>query len=63
MYAKSVRNSTPTPPPPPRCLRCAKAMQLIRKTRRFGELPDVYTFQCRACGELHIEECDVAGRV
>src|SRR5271170_953806 len=62
MYAECVKNSAPTPPSPPRCVRCARPMQLVRKTRRFGELPDLYTFQCRACDESHIEECDVAGR-
>ncbi len=55
MYAGAVKRSAP-PPPPPRCIRCARPMQLIRKTRRFGGLPDLYTFQCSACGELHVEE-------
>ena len=31
-------------------------MQLIRRTPRFGGLPDLYTFECGACGEWHIEE-------
>jgi hypothetical protein len=31
-------------------------MQLIRKTLRFGGLPDLYTFECEAYGETHIEE-------
>jgi uncharacterized protein CbrC (UPF0167 family) len=31
-------------------------MRLIRKTLRFGGLPDVYTFECEACGETHVEE-------
>jgi hypothetical protein len=24
-------------------------------TSRFGDLPDLYTFECRACGVSHIE--------
>jgi hypothetical protein len=31
-------------------------MRLIRKTLRFGGLLDLYTFECAACGETHIEE-------
>jgi len=30
-------------------------MQLVRITSRFEELPDLYTFECRACGLSHIE--------
>ena len=40
----------------PRCVGCAQPMRLMRKTLRFGGLPDVYTFECEACGEWHIEE-------
>jgi len=42
--------------PRPRCVGCAQPMRLIRKTLRFGRLPDLYTFECQACGETHIEE-------
>jgi hypothetical protein len=31
-------------------------MRLVRKTLRFGRLPDLYTFECQTCGETHIEE-------
>ena len=31
-------------------------MRLVRKTLRFAGLPDLYTFECEACGETHIEE-------
>jgi hypothetical protein len=24
--------------------------------REFGGLPDLYTFECEACGETHVEE-------
>ena len=47
------------PPKPPRCFACARPMQLVRRTSRFSGLPDRYAFECRACGELHIEEGDV----
>jgi hypothetical protein len=30
-------------------------MPLARVTSRFGDLPDLYTFECRACGVAHIE--------
>ena len=40
----------------PRCVGCAQPMRLIRKTLRFGGLPDLYTFECEACGETHVEE-------
>jgi hypothetical protein len=46
-------------PKPPRCPRCAQPMQLIRRTTRFGGLPDLFIFECRVCGERHIEEGDV----
>jgi hypothetical protein len=40
----------------PRCFGCARPMELVRRTPRFGELRDVYSFECRACGVWHIEE-------
>jgi hypothetical protein len=30
-------------------------MKLARVTSRFDDLPDLYTFECRACGMSHIE--------
>ena len=48
-------------PKPPHCPSCAQIMQLARVTQRFGDLPDLYTFECRACGVAHIEAgCKVA---
>ena len=41
---------------PPRCLGCARPMQLLRRTWRFGGLPDLYSFYCLACDEWHVEE-------
>jgi len=46
-------------PKPPLCPSCAQIMQLARVTQRFGDLPDLYTFECHACGVAHIE----AGRI
>jgi hypothetical protein len=40
----------------PRCVACARPMRLIRKTLRFAGLPDLYTFECEACGETHVED-------
>jgi hypothetical protein len=42
-------------PRPPLCPSCAQTMRLARITSRFGDLPDVYTFECRACGVWHVE--------
>jgi hypothetical protein len=38
------------------CPSCAQHMRLIRRTQRFGTLPDVCTFECRGCGVSHFEE-------
>jgi hypothetical protein len=40
---------------PPLCADCAQGMRLARITSRFGELPDLHVFECRACGVSHIE--------
>jgi hypothetical protein len=40
----------------PRCPRCAQPMRLVRRTPRFGGLPDLYTFECRSCEISHTEE-------
>jgi len=42
-------------PRPPLCPSCAQIMRLARTTSRFGNLPDLYTFECRACGLSHID--------
>ena len=42
-------------PASPHCPACAQIMRLARITSRFGDLPDLYTFECRACGVSHIE--------
>jgi C4-type Zn-finger protein len=42
-------------PVAPRCAICAQPMQLVRQTPRFGELSDLYTFECRSCGLRHTE--------
>jgi hypothetical protein len=33
-------------------------MKLIRRTQRFGRLPDLCTFECAACDITLIEECN-----
>jgi hypothetical protein len=43
------------PPRPPLCPSCAQLMRLARITSRFDNLPDLNTFECRACGVSHIE--------
>lgn len=55
--ALSMRHehSSKCAPRPPLCPSCAQSMRLVRITSRFGDLPDLYTFECRACGVSHIE--------
>jgi hypothetical protein len=52
MRYKSSNNCEPRPP---HCPSCAQIMRLARITSRFDDLPDLYTFECRACGVSHIE--------
>jgi hypothetical protein len=40
------------------CPSCAQSMRLARITSRFGDLPDLYTFECRAFGVSRIEAAD-----
>jgi len=42
-------------PNQPHCPSCAQIMRLARITSRFDELPELYTFECRACGVSHTE--------
>jgi hypothetical protein len=50
--------SAPKSPLPPRCFDCARPMRLVRRTPRFGGLPDLYSFYCLQCEEWHVEEGD-----
>jgi hypothetical protein len=59
MYDERANKSAPKPP---RCVVCARPMQLVRRTPRFGGLPDLYTFRCEGCGEQHIEEGEAMDR-
>jgi hypothetical protein len=54
--AAVMRNEYPGkyPPRPPLCPSCAQIMRLARTTSRFGSLPDLYTYECRACGLSYI---------
>jgi hypothetical protein len=49
-------------PAAPRCPRCAQPMRLVRRTPRFGGLPDLYTFECQSCEISHTEEGGPARR-
>jgi hypothetical protein len=42
------------------CPSCGQTMRLARITSRFGDLPDLYTFECRACGVLRVEAEETA---
>src|SRR5215471_8945007 len=44
-------------PRPPHCPSCAQIMRLGRIPRS-GDLPDVYIFECQACGVSHIDAAD-----
>jgi hypothetical protein len=52
-------NSGKFTPRPPRCPSCAQLMPLARTTSRFGNLPDLYIFECRACGVSHIDGVEI----
>jgi hypothetical protein len=54
-YEQSNKNT----PRQPLCPSCAQVMRLVRVTSRFEKLPDLYTFECRACGLSHIEAAAV----
>jgi len=47
--------TTKDAPTPPLCPSCAQIMRLARITCRFGDLPELYIFECRPCGVSHIE--------
>jgi hypothetical protein len=47
-------------PKSPLCPSCAQIMRLASTTSRFGDLPNLYTFECRACGVSHIEAAPLA---
>ena len=51
-----VMNAERSEPKLPLCPSCARNMRLIRRTQRFGTMPDVCTFECRGCGVSHFEE-------
>ncbi len=55
-----VINAERSGPKLPLCPSCAQNMRLIRRTQRFGTLPDVCTFECRGCGVSHFEEYEPA---
>jgi len=50
-------------PTSPHCPACARVMRLARITSRFSDLPDLYTFERRACGVSHIEPAPSASIV
>ena len=39
----------------PLCPSCSQIMRLAQKASRIGDLPDLWTFECRACGVSQIE--------
>jgi len=47
-------------PKPPLCPSCAQTMRLARITSRFGDLPDLYTFECQACDVWYVEADEAA---
>jgi hypothetical protein len=59
----SEKHANKSAPKPPRCLSCAAPMQLLRRTSRFGGLPDLYSFYCCVCDEWHVEEGETADQL
>ena len=47
-------------PKSPLCPSCAQVMRRAKITSRFEDLPDLHTFECRACGVSHIEPAPLA---
>jgi len=47
-------------PKPLLCPSCVQTMRLVPITSRFGDLPDLYTFECRAYGVLRVEAEEAA---
>jgi hypothetical protein len=56
MWDRNANPSASKPPRAPLCFACARQMHLVRRTPRYGGLPNLYTFECRTCGVWHIEE-------
>ena len=56
----SYERSNKSAPKSPICPGCAQIMRLAGMTSRFDNLPDLYTFECRGCGESHIEPAPFA---
>jgi len=44
----------------PNCPHCAKPMRLARTIPRLGGLPELRTYECRACGVTFTEAVDAA---
>ena len=55
--------SNQCPSKSPLCASCAQPMRLAQITSRFGDLPDLYTFECQACDVSHIEPAPVATKL
>jgi C4-type Zn-finger protein len=49
------RTNDPAPKRQP-CPSCTQPMRLVRRTPRFGGLPELMTFECESCGLSHIVE-------
>ena len=45
-----LMSANDTAPAPQKCPRCAQYMKLVRRTQRFGGLPDLCTFECAYIG-------------
>jgi hypothetical protein len=55
-FAMQDKRCESSKPAAPRCPRCAQPMHLVRRTPRFGGLPDLHTFECQRCELSHSEE-------
>ena len=51
LYVSNKKNTSRLP----LCPSCVQIMRLAQKPPRIGDLPDLRTFECRACGVSLIE--------
>jgi rubredoxin len=45
----------------PLCPSCSRPMQFVRAVPRFAALPELRTYECKACGVTYTEAVEVEG--
>ena len=54
---KTTHNHSDTPPVPP-CPSCGRPMRFVRAVPRFAALPELRTYECKACAVSYTEAAD-----